>query len=165
MFENLKGEEMKIGIIADSHDHREYIIKSVECFNDENVEMVIHAGDIVSPFTEKEFKKLKSKMKAVFGNNDGERFGLKKFFDINLPPIELTLDNKKIIVMHEPHNIEALKESNHYDVIIYGHSHDSFIEKEKTTVINPGETCCWLTGKATVVILDTESMETRLIEL
>jgi len=156
---------MKIGIISDSHDNREYIIKAVECFNDENVEMIIHAGDIVSPFTEREFKKLKSKMKAVFGNNDGERFGLKKVFDINLPPIELTLDNKKIIVMHEPHNIEALKESNHYDVIIYGHLHDSLIEKGKTTVINPGETCCWLTGKATVVILDTEFMETRLIEL
>ena len=69
---------MKIGIISDSHDHRDNIIKAVKYFNDENVGMVIHAGDIVSPFTEKEFKKLESKMKAVFGNNDGEKFGLKK---------------------------------------------------------------------------------------
>ena len=156
---------MKIGIISDSHDHRNNIIKAVECFNDENVGIVIHAGDIVSPFTEREFKKLKSKMKAVFGNNDGEKFGLKKFFDINLPPLELTLDDKKIIVMHEPYNLEALKNSNYYDVIIYGHLHEPYIEKGETTVVNPGETCCWITNKATVVILDTESMDTRLIEL
>ena len=156
---------MKIGIVSDSHDHRSNIINAVECFNDENVEMVIHAGDIVAPFTEREFRKLKSKMIAVFGNNDGERFGLKKFFDINLPPLELTLNSKKIVVMHEPFNLEALKKSNYYDIIIYGHLHEPLIEKGEVTVINPGETCTWLTGKATVVILDTESMETRLIEL
>ena len=156
---------MKIGIISDSHDHRTNIIKAVECFNDENVDRVIHAGDLVSPFTEREFKNLKSKMTAVFGNNDGEKFGLKNIFDIHLPPLELTLDDKKFIILHEPHNLDSLKKSKNYDVIIYGHIHIPKIEKENALIINPGETCCWISGKATVVILDTEKMEPRLIEL
>ena len=121
---------MKIGIISDSHDHRTNIIKAVECFNDENVNRVIHAGDIVSPFTEREFKNLKSKMTAVFGNNDGEKFGLKNIFDIHLPPLELTLDDKKFIILHEPHSLDSLKKSKNYDVIIYGNLHIPNIEKE-----------------------------------
>jgi len=156
---------MKIGIISDSHDHKENIIKAVRCFNDESVDLVIHAGDIVAPFTIKEFKKLKSKMTVVFGNNDGERLGLSKVFDIQVPPIELTLDHKRFVVMHEPINLTALKKSNYYNVIIYGHSHNPIVEKGETIVINPGESCAWLTGKATIAILDTTSMETRIIEL
>ncbi len=156
---------MKIGIISDSHDHKENIIKAVECFNGEFVDLVIHAGDIVAPFTISEFKNLNSKMTAVFGNNDGERLGLSKVFDIQVPPIELTLDDKKFIVMHEPLNLNALKKCNYYNVIIYGHSHNPVIEKGETIVINPGESCAWLTGKATVAILDTISMATKIIEL
>lgn len=156
---------MKIGIISDSHDHKENIRKSVNCFNDESVNLVLHAGDIVAPFTIMEFKNLKSKMTAVFGNNDGERLGLSKVFDIQVPPIELTLDDKRFVLMHEPLNLDALKKSNYYNVIIYGHLHNRVIEKGETIVINPGESCAWLTGKATVAILDTSSMETRIIEL
>ena len=89
---------MKIGIISDSHDHRENIKKTVKCLNDENVDMVLHGGDIVSPFTIREFEKLKSDMTAVFGNNDGEKEGLCQFFDIHNPPLELSLDNKKSLI-------------------------------------------------------------------
>lgn len=157
---------MKVGIMSDSHDNKENIRKAVERFNEESVDIVIHAGDIVAPFTVQEFKHLNADMKAVFGNNDGERIGLNKVFDIQIQPLELTLDDKKFIVMHEPFMIEAVQRSGFFDVIIYGHTHKKIVDGRRgSLVINPGETCGWFTGKGSVVVLDTESMDVRQFEL
>ncbi|HCL90984.1 MAG TPA: YfcE family phosphodiesterase, partial [Candidatus Atribacteria bacterium] len=49
---------MKIGIISDTHDNLPKIKKAVGIFNREKVELVLHAGDFVSPFTFLEFKNL-----------------------------------------------------------------------------------------------------------
>ena len=68
--------EIIIGIMADSHDNLESIEKAVKVFNQEPVDLVVHAGDLISPFTAEIFKKLDSQFLAVFGNNDGERHGL-----------------------------------------------------------------------------------------
>ncbi|MBE3116942.1 metallophosphoesterase family protein, partial [Candidatus Bathyarchaeota archaeon] len=47
-----------------------------------------------------------------------------------------------------------------------GHSHNKGIENRgKTLLINPGELCGYLTGKATIAILDTEKNQARIIEL
>jgi uncharacterized protein len=51
-----------IGIISDSHDNLEAIRKAVEFFNNNDVKAVLHAGDLVSPFTARAFKELKSKL-------------------------------------------------------------------------------------------------------
>ncbi|KAA0005879.1 MAG: YfcE family phosphodiesterase, partial [Thermoplasmata archaeon] len=70
----------KIGVISDSHDNMEAIKKAVEFFNENDVELVIHAGDIVSPFTADEFKKLNCDMLLIYGNNDGDKLYLKERF-------------------------------------------------------------------------------------
>jgi len=60
---------------------------------------------------------------CVYGNNDGERLGLKQMFqEIYVPPLELNLDTKKIVLMHEPDNLKAIEQSGYYDVIVYGHT-------------------------------------------
>lgn len=41
---------MRIGAMADTHDNLPMIRRAVEAFNAEQVELVIHAGDIVAPF-------------------------------------------------------------------------------------------------------------------
>jgi putative phosphoesterase len=157
---------MKIGIMADSHDHRENIRKAVELFNNENVEHVIHAGDLVAPFTYDEFSKLTVPMTAVFGNNDGETFGLKKVFDTIYPaPLEKEFDSKKFLVLHEPFNLESIIAGGLFDYIIYGHSHEVDTRRGNVTVINPGEVCGWLTGKATIAIIETSTNEVSIPEL
>ena len=40
---------MKIGLISDTHDNIQNIRRAVRKFNDKRVDLVIHAGDIVSP--------------------------------------------------------------------------------------------------------------------
>ncbi|MDI6641257.1 MAG: metallophosphoesterase, partial [Elusimicrobiota bacterium] len=118
---------MKIGIIADTHENMPLIAKAVNIFNNTPVELVLHAGDIISPITFKEFKNLKAKLIAVFGNNDGEKIMLMKKFleigEIHMNSCELEFETKKILLMHEPELLDALVASQKYDVIVYGHTH------------------------------------------
>ena len=67
-----------IGIISDSHDNMNALWKAVEFFNERGVKAVLHAGDLISPFTARAFKELKPKLYFVFGNNDGDRVTLIK---------------------------------------------------------------------------------------
>lgn len=157
---------MKIGIITDSHDHQANLRKAVEIFNSSGVGKVLHAGDLVAPFTKRELGKLKAPLVCVFGNNDGERLGLKSVFgEIYAPPLEMTLLGKKLLLLHEPDNLEVIIQSGYFDVIIYGHTHEVDIRRGKTLVINPGESCDWLTGKSHIAILDLVTMEPELIQL
>ena len=69
---------VKIGIMSDSHDNINAIKRAVEIFNEEKVEAVFHAGDFIAPFVVPlALKNLKCDLYGVFGNNDGERIGLK----------------------------------------------------------------------------------------
>ena len=72
---------MLVGLIADTHDRLPYIEKAVKRLNEENVELVLHAGDYVAPFTATKFKELKADLIGVYGNNDGDKQLLKKKFD------------------------------------------------------------------------------------
>jgi putative phosphoesterase len=165
---------MKIGAISDSHDHIENAKKAVEIFNEKGVEYCFHAGDIVSPFmAPKVFKDLESKFIGVYGNNDGELIMLReKFAEINGEikgaQTSIELEGKKIALFHmlDPAIFEAVIQSNKFAVIISGHTHEASIKKIGTSlVINPGEACGYLTGKATVAIIDLKSMKAELITL
>ena len=63
---------MKIGIMSDSHDHRPNIQKALELFKEKEVEVIIHAGDLISPFCVKIFEDFKGKFYLCTGNNLGD---------------------------------------------------------------------------------------------
>ena len=161
---------MKIGIIADTHDNLPQIRKAVEIFNREKVELVLHAGDFVSPFTFLEFNNLNCPLKGVFGNNDGDKLYLQEKFkgigELYPAPYNVNINNKNIIMLHKEKLIDALAESQKYKVIIYGHTHRADLRKiGKTLIINPGECGGWLTGKSTIVLLDLVNLEAKIINL
>ena len=161
---------MKIGIISDTHDNLPQIKKAVEIFNREKVELVLHAGDFVSPFTFLEFKNINCPLKGVFGNNDGDKLYLQEKFkvigELYPAPYIVKINNKNVIMLHKEKLIDALAESQKYDVIIYGHTHRTDLRKiGKTLIINPGECGGWLTGKSTIALLDLETLEAKIIDL
>jgi len=161
---------MKIGIIADTHDNLPQIKKAVEIFNQEKVELVLHAGDFVSPFTCLEFKNLNCPLKGVFGNNDGDKIYLQEKFkgigELFPEPYKTNLNHKNIIMLHLEKLIDDLAESQKYEVIIYGHTHRTDLRKiGKTLIVNPGECGGWLTGKSTIALLDLEKLEANIINL
>ena len=69
-------------------------------------------------------------------------------------------------MLHKEKLINALAESQKYEVIIYGHTHRTDLRKiGKTLIINPGECGGWLTGKSTITLLDLENLEPKIIDL
>ena len=136
---------------------------------DEKVGAVFHCGDIIAPFMKKPFKKLKDNgipLYAVYGNNDGERAGLKKIFgkvfEIKGDFAELEIEGKKICMFHHLPDgyVEALARSGNYDLILRGHTHEKLCKKVgNTLIINPGEACGYLTGHATVCVIDLDELD------
>lgn len=60
---------MRIGVIADTHDRLPFIERAVQRLNEEEVELVLHAGDFIAPFVTSTFEPLEARMIAVFGND------------------------------------------------------------------------------------------------
>lgn len=161
-----------IGVISDTHDSLDAIRQAVELFNSEKVELVVHAGDYVAPFTYSEFKKLNSKLLGVFGNNDGEKRGLRRKYSKLGAELsgfaEFEFAGRRIAVYHGTVKpvLDALVDSGKYDIVITGHSHKAEIAmKDGTLLLNPGEACGYLTGKKTVCILEVGKLQARLIGL
>ncbi len=159
-----------IGIMSDSHDNCNAVNKAVSFFNSVECELVIHAGDFVAPFAARKLEQLKCPVKAVFGNCDGEKKGLKKAFEslgtISKEP--LTFANKKVnfLVTHTHFKVKDYKAAGNYHVIIYGHTHKPEISKNRgIIIINPGETGGWLTGKNSVALLSLKDLSAEIIYL
>lgn len=159
---------MLIGIMSDTHDNIPLVKKAIEFFNAKDVKHVIHAGDYTSPFTLKLFKELKCQYSGVFGNNDGDKLLLLERSEGNIhnQPYIFTLNNRKIVVIHEHHIADALADSGHFDIVVYGHTHIADMRKLKNTlIVNPGEVSTYLYGKSTVAVVDLNRMEGEIIEL
>lgn len=159
---------MLIGVISDTHDHMDNIRKALKILNQRNVNFIIHAGDFVSPFTWRVFKDFNGEIFGVFGNNDGDRVLLKKMYGdrIQSQIRKIEIFGKKIALMHEPQMIEELALSGEFDLIVYGHMHEVDIRKlNNTLILNPGEACGWLYGKATFALLDLENLVPEIITL
>jgi len=165
---------LKVGIIADTHDNLPLVEKTIERLNQEKVEVVLHAGDYVAPFTIVRFKQLKAKLIGVFGNNDGDHPFLKKRFaeiegaEIRDSFAEVKVGGLKIALLHgeESELLQSLINTESYDVVIHGHLHEArTYKKGKTLVINPGEVCGYLSGKSTIALLDTRTQEAKIVQL
>jgi len=162
-----------IGIMSDTHDRLPLVDKAVKLLNEHNVELVLHAGDYIAPFVIPRFKPLKAKLIGVFGNNDGEKNGLKKKFkeidaEIHGSFADVTVDGLKIALLHgsEEELLRSLINAESHDIIIHGHTHEAkTYRKGRTLVINPGEVCGYLTEKSTIALLDSQTKEAKIIQV
>jgi len=155
---------MLLGVMADSHDNLFKIEEAVNFFNQERVDLVLHAGDFIAPFVVRKFKMLRCPLIGVFGNNDGEKKGLKDKIlsiggEIYSSPYSFIKNGKRILLLHDPEKLKKI-DLNPFDLIIYGHTHQSEIKrKEGKVFINPGECGGWLTGKSTVALLNLDTLQ------
>lgn len=157
---------MLIGVLSDTHDHLPMIDEALSLFARRGVQAVIHPGDFVAPFALERILRFDGPLHAVFGNNDGERKGLKSLHGTLADgPLRLELGGRRILVHHfidwcEPADIESA------DVVITGHTHDvdNRVENGKL-FLNPGECCGWTTASPTVAILDTDALGAEICRL
>ncbi|MCE4613938.1 MAG: metallophosphoesterase [Desulfurococcales archaeon] len=172
---------MLIGVMSDSHDNVPNVKKALYVFKENNVRAVIHLGDIVSPFTLKEICNLEIPVYAVFGNNCGEKILLSKIAQdcgvkLSYPPYQIELGEspkRKILMLHGFGSKEQtislariLAKSGEYDAVLFGHTHEPLVEKHHNTILlNPGEVLGYLSGKASIALLESSTLEGRIIYL
>jgi hypothetical protein len=129
-----------VGLISDTHIpvRAKSIPKEVfKIF--ENVDFIVHAGDLVELSVIDELEQL-APVLAVCGNMDGPEIRGK------LPRLNsVKIFDWKIGVMHDPGalfgmgKMREIVEQNGFDVLVYGHTHNSSIKWEgEILFINPG---------------------------
>ena len=161
---------MLVGVVSDTHNNIKNIENIINIFNEEEVNLVIHTGDVSKAETLRLFSRLSCPMVGVFGNNDRIEKGLKEVcdecnFNFQDPPFPLTLGDKKIAVFHEPELIdEYIKEHEDVQLIIHGHTHRHREETlDNIIIFNPGESAGFLKGKNALGIINLNSLEIRRI--
>lgn len=165
---------MLVGLIADTHDRLPLVDRAIKRLNEEDVGLVLHAGDYVAPFVIPRFKDLEAELIGVFGNNDGDREVLKRRFDeheglqIRGDFAEIVVDSMKIALLHgnEEELLKTLIENESFDAVFHGHTHNAEVcRKGKMLVVNPGEVCGYLSGKSTIALLNTVHREAEIVEI
>tara|TARA_B100001175_G_C19500222_1_gene637671 strand:- start:1078 stop:1569 length:492 start_codon:yes stop_codon:yes gene_type:complete len=161
---------MLLGVVSDTHNNIKNIKKIICLFNEEQVDLVIHTGDISKASTLEIFSNLISPLAGVFGNNDRIEEGLEIVceqynFNFQEPPLSLTLENKKVAVFHEPELIEDyIKDHKDTDIILHGHTHRYKEEKVDNIIyFNPGESAGSMEGKNSIGMIDMSNLKIKRI--
>jgi len=141
---------MIIGIFSDVHDNIPKLDQAREIFIKRNVEICFFCGDLVSPFTLKFFESWLMPIKAVLGNNEGDKWGISRRLKQYNVPLEYSdkgyifehqIEGKKIFQFHG-HLGQVTKlavDSGNYDLVLTGHTHQPHLKViNNTTWINPG---------------------------
>jgi hypothetical protein len=167
-----------VGVVSDSHDDVASVRKVAEFLHRSGVEVVIHLGDIIAPFTLRELAKgVGVPIEGVFGNNDCElELLLETARDVNARvsswPRIIQLGGRRLLLMHGKGSAEvtvevahALAESGRFDGVLYGHTHREELSYVRgVLVLNPGPISSALGGPR-LALLNTETMAAKLVRL
>ena len=156
---------MEIGVLADTHDNMPMIREAVRAFRERGVEAILHAGDFVAPFALKALLAAGIPLFGVFGNNDGEKKGLKSLCEtLCEPPRRFELGGRTVVLAHDRQSLtDDLVEG--CDLAVYGHTHAAAIEQGTPLRLNPGEAGGWLSGSATAAMVDLATMRADIFQL
>ncbi len=149
---------MLIGLISDTHiPERAEKLPSLIFDVFKNVDMILHAGDMVSITVKEELEKI-APVQCIQGNMD-RKYGLK------LPKsLVLDIENFKVGITHgevypkgDTLQLKYLALELGVDILITGHSHQPLIEKvENILLLNPGSPTTPRLTDPTVMLLHIE---------
>lgn len=160
---------MKVGVISDTHDRLPTFSRAVAMFKRLKVEAILHAGDYVAPFAARLIgpdARLPMPVYCIYGNNDGERQGLKAALPgIVDGPLTVKLGGRTIVMHHFDQWLKPADTAS-ADIVITGHTHQVVNEQRGGQLwLNPGECCGWLTDRCTVAVLDLASVSAEVVEV
>jgi putative phosphoesterase len=161
---------MRIGIFADAHDHVDNVRHAVAFFNQQACELVLFAGDFVSPLVIPPLRQLTGKFIACFGDNDGNQRGIiggmRVIGPIGPGPVCVKAkDGTRILMTHVLNDIRSCL--GDAQLIVFAHTHRPSIVKDAQgrLFVNPGETGGWSTRKPTVALVETTELEGQIVAL
>jgi len=160
---------MKAGILSDSHDQRGAVEDALALFRQEGVAAVLHLGDVCRPDTIAAFRGCGVPLVGVYGNNDCEREGLQAVSGgaFHRGPYMPEIGGRKVLMAHSFDELqEEIGEGGKFDLILFGHTHRPLTMRiGRALILNPGEACGFLSGKATCAVIDLDTMEAGIREI
>ncbi len=163
---------MKIGILSDTHNNQKNLQAALEKFKQQNIQTLIHCGDVTSPETAALLAGFR--VICVLGNGDiasGEiRQTLLALNPENYVGLVYTgqIDGARIGVTHGhlPGRVEEMVNSGEYDYVFKGHSHQHKDEKHgDTRLINPGSLGGLHREERQICLLDLETGQAEFIHI
>ncbi len=163
---------MQIAILSDTHNHLANLQKALRIIEDENIQTVIHCGDV----TTTETLALLSPCKVIltYGNGDFSSGEMRNTL-LRLNPesyagsvFQGEIDGLMIAVTHGHHlsQYQNLINSQQFDWIFFGHSHRREDRLQgRTRLVNPGALGGLHKEERSFCILDTQTRQIRFILL
>jgi len=141
---------MLIAIISDTHGNSATFKKFADWARQNNIQEIIHCGDIgFADFIEEVSRSLPdAKIHLVADKIKNEEPDIKKLAANGLIPNinfcgqtgEIEIGGKKIAFAHKSNDARILAQTNNFDLVFFGHSHQPSEEKVgDCRLINPGE--------------------------
>jgi len=175
---------MKVAIISDVHDNLTNLEKFLDWVKENNLDEIFVCGDLCATATLVKVLApgFSGKIRLVFGNvcnRDLEKEKVGEFKNVihygdlaefNISKrmgVDSNADERGWIVAmtHFPEVAKKLAESQKYDMVFYGHSHQPWIEQVgKTVLANPG-TLAGMFSEATFAVWNTASNKLELKRL
>jgi len=145
--------------VSDTHNNMANFMKAIDWIKREDIQLILHCGDISSQETiDEAIKYFGEDIKFVKGNAD---------FNMDLPEkMEVEIGGRKIAFVHFPNEAKKMAQSGKFNIVFYGHTHRAWDEKiGNCHMINPGE----LAGqfyKPTFAVYDTATgkLELKILE-
>lgn len=138
---------MKIAVVSDSHDHIWNMRRMVAQANDAGVDLIIHCGDLISPFMLEELDAFRGHVHLVLGNNSGDQVLLMKRLGSREDNVtfhgwlgRIEAGGMTLAFVHAPDIAVSIARSGDFDMVFFGHTHLWKQERVGRTVfLNPGE--------------------------
>lgn len=169
---------MKACILSDSHDHIPLLDAAVSAAKKAGAEVVLHCGDVVAPSTLRCLNNYGLPVHVIHGNNAGDLFVLATMtakpdnvIQYHGMDAGIEINGKRIFVVHYPHYARAMAATGDWDLVCYGHTHETKIEQVTnvkggmTALVNPGTIGGVGRAPATYIMADLDEMTFEIHEV
>jgi len=138
---------MKFAVMSDSHDHIWNLRRAVAQAQALGAEVIIHCGDLVSPFMLEELDPFPGRIHLVLGNNAGDLVLLTRYCLARRDKVQLhgwfavmDFGGISIACVHDHHLARSLARSGDFRLVCFGHTHHWHVERlGSALLVNPGE--------------------------
>lgn len=160
---------MRLGVVSDTHGNLANTAQAAAVLQGQNVDVVLHCGDIGSPAVVYEFMQWPTHF--VFGNVDRDEVLLQQAIRDSKQTChqrfgELEIEGKKIAFLHSDDQKRFIEtySSGDYDLVCYGHTHiaESHLEGN-TIVLNPG--AIYRANPHTIAVVDLPTISIKHLRI
>ncbi len=170
---------MKICILSDTHDRVDYLHAALEMARTQGVEVVLHCGDVVAPYTLKRTREFGLPIHVIHGNNKGDLAVLcqlahdpDSLIHYHGRDARIALGGRSIFMVHFPEYAQAIALTGEHDLVCCGHNHRCKIETVThasgdgtTLLVNPGSASGMGNIQPTCAIGDLETMKFEILDV